>query len=886
MPEKLYLIDGSNHAFRVFHAMPRNMFADGFPTGALLGFANMLRKLERDHEPSSIVVVFDKGPSFRVDLYPDYKGHRPSMPDELREQWPHFQELVEAWGCPYLAIEGIEADDIMGTLATRLASDEREVVLVTGDKDFYQLVGPNVRVYDVMKDKWIDRAEVIERMGVPPERIIDLKGLAGDSSDNIPGVPGVGEKTAAKYLQKYGTIEEVIANAKDIGGKRGAAVEEFAEQARLSAKLATILLDAEQVTLGVEDLQRHERDVKTLRQLFMKWQFRTHLKELQEVEVAAQSEINAEAWTSVSSLAELGVVVSALQEAGEVSTPVSLDLQFTSADLNTCEIQAAGLSWGEDKAAWVQGIPSAELLDALRGVLENARIPKTGHNLKDAVRVLARLGVTLRGIAGDTMLADYLLEPGRNKHGLEDLSLRYLGHTLGSAARPQEGGESQGELFGGASEDTSAKAESAQLSWLLDRDLARRMEERCVAGMLHDIELPLVPILAEMEALGVRVDVDVLQSMSAEYSARAKVVEQQAYDAVGHSFNLGSTKDLRQVLFEELDLPVIKKTPKGAPSTDHSVLEQLAGDHELPRLIVEHRSLVKLQNTYLDALPQAVHPETGRIHTTLHQEVAETGRLSSANPNLQNIPIRSAEGRRIRAAFIPADGYSFLSCDYSQVELRLLAHFAGPGALRDAFGKGQDIHARTASEIFGVELDAVEKDQRSAAKAINFGLIYGMAPPRLARELGIERKEAEAYIERYFERMPEVLAFKEGAIESAKELGYARTLWGRRRTLSELGSRNWGARAAAERLAVNTPIQGSAADLIKLAMVAVHKRLQRDAPEVRMLLQIHDELLFEVPIGQEEQVAALVREEMEGAAPLAVPLHVDAGWGADWNAAH
>ena len=880
MAEKLFLIDGSNHAFRVFHAMPRNMFAAGFPTGALLGFANMLRKLEKEHAPDYTVVVFDKGPSFRVDLYPEYKGHRPSMPDELREQWPHFQELTEAWGCPYLAIEGIEADDVIGTLATRLAGPDRQVTMVTGDKDFYQLLGPNIRVLDVMKDRFVEADDVMERMGVGPDRIIDLKGLAGDSSDNIPGVPGVGEKTAAKYLAKYGDLENVIAHAMEIGGKRGQAVHDNADLARLSAVLGTIVVDAKQVTLTLEDLKSDSRDVQTLRALFMKWQFRTHLKELQAEEVTAHSEVSGEHYKVVSSVAGLAAVAKEIQGSVGVDKPLAIDLRFDSEDLVTCGLQAVGLCWAEDKTVWVQGLSQAQLLEHLGPIFSNLRLAKTGHDLKNAVRVLARLDWPLMGLSGDTLLADYLLEPARNKHGLEDLSLRYLGHTLGQAVQEAEG---QADLF---AKPSAADAEAVHVSWLVNQEVQERLERNGVLGVLRDLELPLIRILAELEGVGVRVDSETLGAMSVEYTERAAQVQQEAFDTVGHTFNLGSTKDLRKVLFEELELPIIKKTPKGSPSTDHSVLEQLADEHELPRKIVEHRSLVKLQNTYLDALPLTVNAHSGRIHTTLHQAVAETGRLSSANPNLQNIPIRSEEGRRIRACFIPADGYSFLSCDYSQVELRLLAHFAGPGALQDAFTRGQDIHARTASEVFGLVLEDVSKDQRSAAKAINFGLIYGMAPPRLARDLKITREEAEAYISTYFERMPEVLAFKEGAIESAKELGYARTLWGRRRVLSELTSRNWMARSSSERLAVNTPVQGSAADLIKLAMIAVHKRLRVDAPDVRMLLQIHDELLFEVPIGQEEQTAAIVAEVMEAVAPLSVPLRVDSGWGKDWNAAH
>lgn len=878
MAKKLFLIDGSNHAFRVFHAMPRNMFAAGFPTGALLGFANMLRRLENEFQPDYMVVVFDKGKSFRVDLFPDYKGHRPEKPEELDLQWPHFQSLIEAWGCPYLAMEGVEADDVIGTLAKRFGGPDVDVTLVTGDKDFYQLVGGPIRVLDIMKDQLLDAEAVATKMhGVGPDRITDLKGLAGDSSDNLPGVPGVGDKTAAKYLAQYGTAEAVVeaAQAGKIKGKRGAAVAEHADMVALCKTLATIKLDCE-IDLSLEDLAAKDRDVKTLRQLFMKWQFRTHLKELQEAEAAATSELDPSVYRQVTTAEGLRDVVASIRDAARRMIPVTLAPETSGSDPMVDTLTGMGLCWGPRDAVFVR-LPEDQLLAGLGPLLEDPRVPKSGHELKTLHRLLARRGMRLRGQMGDTMLADYLLEPARNNHRLQDLSLRYLGHTLGGSQPAQTG------LFAAAEPNA---AEPAHVGWLLQRELAGRMDEMCVSGVLRDVELPLVPLLAKLESAGLCVDTDKLQAMSVEYQARAAEVQARAFEVVGREFNLGSTKDLRQILFTELDLPVVKKTPKGAPSTDHSVLEQLADDHELPSLIVEHRRLIKLDNTYLSALPTFVHPDTGRVHTTLHQEVAETGRLSSSNPNLQNIPIRSAEGRRIRDCFVAAPDTVLLSCDYSQVELRILAHFCGSGSLMDAFVQGQDIHARTASEIFEVPLDQVTKDQRGSAKAINFGLIYGMAPPRLARDLKISVDQARGYIERYFARMPEVKGYLDQAVQDAKDTGYARTLWGRRRTITHLNSRNWQARSLSERLARNTPIQGSAADLIKLAMVAVDKRLEREFFGVRMLLQIHDELLFEVPKGLEQAVADAVREEMEGIAPLRVPLKVDAGWGPTWTDAH
>ena len=883
--KKLFLIDGSNHAFRVFHAMPRNMFAGGFPTGALLGFANMLRVLERDHQPDWVVVCFDNGPSFRTEIYPEYKGHRPNMPDELREQWPHFKELVEAWGHSFLNPTGVEADDVIGTLAWDFVSEDVEVVMVTGDKDFYQLVKPGITILDVMKNKVIDREEVIERFGVPPEKVIDVQGLAGDSSDNVPGVPGVGVKTASKYVQKYGSLEDAIANAADIGGKRGKSMEEFAEQARLSRVLVTIKTDCE-LGLSLDDLEGTERDVKTLRQLFMKWQFRTHLKELQESAAAAKSEIDPSVYRAVTTPEQLDQVLAGIEDARRQQLPLSLDLQADKGDPLSATLTGIGLAWGPKDAAFIPLGPRTEgdgtlfgtkrietlelalVLERLGPVLQDPRVRKTGHRLKVAVRLLARHGIELRGIDGDTLLADYLLEPARTNRTLEDLALRYLGHTL---KKPEDA-------------EMARDAEPAHVAWLLDGELLVRLRENNQLGVYHDIELPLVPVLAELEDRGMLVDVEGLRGMSAELAERLVDIEKRIVEVAGHPFKINSPKELQKVLFEELGLEPLKKTKTGF-STDHATLLHLADQHELPRLIVEWRQLEKLRSTYLDALPEYV-ADDGRIHTWLNQAVAATGRLSSADPNLQNIPVRTEEGRRIRSFFVAPEGQLLLSCDYSQVELRLLAHFAGEGAFMQAFEAGEDIHRRTAGEMFETPLEEVSGEQRSAAKAINFGIIYGMAAPRLAADLKISRERAQDYIDSYNARYPEVKAYMEGRIEAARDEGHSRTLFGRRRTISHLNSRNFFDRSSSERLAINTPIQGSAADLIKLAMVRVARRLEREAPQARMLLQVHDELLFEVPEADVERVAELVREEMEGVAPLKVPLKVDCGWGKSWAEAH
>ena len=877
MAKKLFLIDGSNHAFRVFHAMPRNMFAAGFPTGALLGFANMLRKLEREYSPDWIVCCFDNGPSFRQDLYPDYKGHRPNMPDELREQWPHFQELVEAWGHTFLNPTGVEADDVIGTLAAVFSDDDIDVTMVTGDKDYYQLVTDRAVILDVMKDKVIDVEGVKERFGVGPERVVDIQGLAGDSSDNVPGVPGVGVKTAMGYVTKFGDMEGVIAAAEggEIGGKRGASVAEFAEQARLSKVLVTIKTDCE-LGLLFDDPAGTEKDVKALRQLFVQWQFRTHLKELQEAEADATSEIDPDAYRTLGSPIELDEVLDAIEEARRRQVGIALSVDTDSDDPMSSNITGVGLSWGAEHAVYVPvgahvsgdgTLFGTVRLDTLS--VEDARLRKTGHRLKTARRVLARHGITLRGQAGDVLLADYLLEPARTNRTLPDLALRYLGHTM--KVTPDA--------------PLHMRAERAHVCWLLEGVLLERLDENRQLGVYHDIELPLVEVLAQMEDQGIGVDVDALKAMSAEMVERLAEIESRITEMMGRPIKINSPKELQVVLFEELGLEPIKKTKTGY-STDAATLEKLADVHELPRLIVEWRKLEKLRGTYLEALPTYVSAETGRIHTHLNQAVAATGRLSSADPNLQNIPIRTKEGRRIRECFVADEGHVFVSCDYSQIELRLLAHFCGEGALFDAFEKGQDIHQRTASEVFGVPLDEVSREQRSAAKAINFGLIYGMAAPRLASDLNIPRKQAQEYIDRYFQQYPEVKAYMDGRIERARAEGHSSTLWGRRRTITHLNSRNFFDRSSSERLAINTPIQGSAADLIKLAMVQVARRLEAEAPTTRMLLQVHDELLFEVPEADVERVTELVRQEMEGVAPVRVALKVESGQARTWDGAH
>ncbi len=893
MSRTLYLVDGSNHAFRVFHAMPR-LTAGGQHTGALMGFANLLRWLDREARPDYCAVVFDKGPSFRVDLFPEYKGHRPSMPDELREQWDKLPELIQAWGYEVIIPSGFEADDVIGTLAARYASEELEVRIVSGDKDFSQLVNERVSILDLKggTPKHIDTAAVVERFGVPPERIIDVMGLWGDSSDNVPGVPGIGEKKATKLVQEHGDLEGVLAAAPGIKGKLGESLRTFAEQARLSRTLVTIVTDME-LEQDLAALARRERDTDKLHELFLRYQFRAHMKDLQaEAGAAAGSGIDRAAYRCVTSEAELAAVVAGCRRAGHFS----FDLETTSLDPLQARIVGFALCWSERDAVYVPvGHSEGEQLSfevamaRLRPLLEDPTVGKVGQNLKYDLQVLRALGYQLEGIRGDTMLADYLLETGRASRKLDDIAMRVLGHRMISYKEVTEGlGEEQGFADVPIDSATAYAAEDAHVAWLLDRGFRERLAEEGLEELYRKVELPVISVLADMELEGIGLDVDALAVMQGELAASIAAVEAEIHELAGRAFNVASPKQLAEVLFDEQGFEPLKKTKTGR-STDAATLEALAARHpdqRLPAAVLEYRVLTKLQGTYVEALPQAVSPVDGRVHTSFHQAVAATGRLASMDPNLQNIPVRTAEGRRIRACFTARPGFVFLSADYSQIELRVLADYCGSGTLVEAFAAGEDIHRRTAAEVFGVAPMFVSPDQRRAAKAVNFGIIYGMSAFRLSNELGIPRKRAQRIIDDYFRLYPQVQAYVERAVADAKERGVATTRYGRRRMVPDLGARIRHVREAAERIAVNTPIQGTAADIMKLAMVRVHRRLQRDFPDARLLLQVHDELLIELPEDTLEAVRAAVVEEMGAAAELTVPLLVETGSGRSWDEAH
>ncbi len=863
MPRRLFLVDGSHHAFRVMFALPPQHASDGFPTRVLYGFTLLFQKLMRQWQPDFVAVAFDSGKTFRHELYPAYKGHRPDMPDELRQQWPWLPKLVEGFGYAVVSSPGFEADDVLGTLAVAHGGPDTEVLLVTADKDFAQLVSPYVRILDEAKGAVLGEAEVQARWGVGPSAIADLLALSGDSSDAIPGVAGIGDKTAAQLLAKYGTLDEVLAAAArgEVPGKRGETLAASREVAHLSRRLATIRTDVP----GLPDLPGLlptglQADV--LRPLFERWEFGMVARKL----LPSVDAVDSAGFRVVRTASDLAAAVADARAVGRIAVAP----RFSSGRLTDVAWWTGSHTW------WVPVLarPGTQLDDAeVRGavaqLLGDASIAKVAFDLKGVARRLAAEGWPWAGGAGDPGLLDYVLVAHRRTHGLEDLAQRHLGHTLGYVPDPEPWDV---EVLG------RAACEPACVAGLVERRLLDRLDE----GTRHvydELELPLVPVLGRMEARGIRLDLAALAEVRRDVAKRAQEAEARCHELAGHAFKVGSPQAVSAVLFDELGLPPTKKLPSGGWSTDSASLEGL--DHVLPSAILEYRQLQKLEGTYLARLPEYVGAD-GRIHTDFQQTVAATGRLSSVDPNLQNIPVRTHEGRRIRHCFVPAEGHRFVSCDYSQIELRLLAHITGCRTLLDAFRLGQDIHRRTASEVFHTPIEAVTNELRTAAKAINFGLLYGMSAFRLARDLGIGRSEANAYIEAYFARLPEVSQFIESTRARAQAEGGVRTLYGRRRLLPEITSKNFQERAQAEREAVNTIIQGTAADVIKRAMIRVDSALDGRY----LTLQVHDELLFEVPVGEVDRVGRVVRAAMEGVADLSVPLDVTVAVGDTWANAH
>lgn len=911
----LILVDGSSYLYRAFFASQQADLrtSTGLPSGAVRVMANMMRSLRKQYPDCHVAVVFDaKGKTFRDDIYPEYKATRASMPDDLRSQVVPIHQMIKAMGFPFLMVEGVEADDVIGTLARQATEKQLPVLISTGDKDMAQLVSDHVTLIDTMKDVKTDREGVIEKFGVPPELIIDYLALMGDKVDNIPGMTGVGEKTALALLQGIGSIDEIAANLDKVAalGFRGSKAfadkfREQEEQVRLSYVLATIKTDVA-LEQSLEELQLGPIDKEALLAVYREYELRNLIKELEsggaeESEAESDEEGAAPAaaietdYRCILDEAEFDEWLARLQAA-----PLfAFDTETTSLDYMEARVVGVSFAIEPGKAAYVPfghdylGAPvqlsEALVLGKLKPLLEDPARLKVGQNLKYDRNVLLNHGIELQGIAYDTMLESYVLNSTASRHDMDSLARRYL--NVETISFEDIAGKGVKQLTFNQIELEQAApyaAEDADITLRLHQALWGKLSaEPGLAKVFREIELPLLPVLARMERLGTTIEPKLLHQQSQEIEVRLAELEKQAHELAGQEFNLSSPKQLGEILFTKLGLPIIKKTPKGAPSTAEEVLAELAETYELPRLLMEHRGLAKLKSTYTDKLPLMIKPQTGRVHTSYHQAVAATGRLSSTDPNLQNIPVRNEQGRRIRQAFIPCAGYKLVAADYSQIELRIMAHLSGDKGLLTAFAEGKDIHKATAAEVFGVALDAVTSDMRRSAKAINFGLIYGMSAFGLAKQLGIGRAEAQKYMDLYFERYPGVLEYMERTRQQAEAQGYVETLFGRRLYLPDIKSRNAGLRKAAERAAINAPMQGTAADIIKRAMINVDDWIRGIEDEsIRMLMQVHDELVFEIREEKLEEYIGLIKEKMSGAAELYVPLVVEAGTGDNWDQAH
>ena len=918
----LILVDGSSYLYRAYHALPPLTNSKGKPTGAVKGVINMMRRLQKDYPDSTHVVVFDaKGKTFRDDIYPEYKANRPPMPDDLREQIAPIHQIIEAMGMPMLIIDGVEADDVIGTLAVQATAAKQAVVISTGDKDIAQLVNEHITLINTMNNSVMDREGVIEKFGIPPELIIDYLALIGDKSDNIPGVPGVGEKTALGLLQGLGSLDDIYANLDDVAGLafRGAKtmspkLVDNRELAYLSYELATIKTDVE-MPLHLSELKNGEPDKAALLSLFKDMEFKTWIDEAQsnshtKLAAAAKATVTDELDDLVAAPVDTPVIVKNYQvvlteqdlaiwiDKINSAELVAVDTETTSLDYMRAQLVGISLSTAPGEACYIpfahdyMGAPEQLkpefVLESLKPYLEDPALTKVGQNLKYDMSVLAQHGITLRGIAFDTMLESYVLDSVASRHDMDSLALNYLGEETIKFADVAGKGATQLTFNQVALEQAGPyAAEDADITLRLHQTLWPRVAaEPTLKKVFEDIELPLVPVLSRIERTGALVDDTLLFQQSQELSARLGELETEAWELAGQQFNLASPKQLGEILFEKLQIPVLKKTAKGAPSTKEEVLQELALEYPLPKVLLEHRGLAKLKSTYTDKLPTMINSVTGRIHTSYHQSGTATGRLSSSDPNLQNIPIRSAEGRRVRQAFIAAPGCKLVAADYSQIELRIMAHLSEDPSLLAAFGAGQDIHRATAAEVFGVETDEVTIDQRRSAKAINFGLIYGMSAFGLARQLGINRKQAAEYIELYFTRYPGVQNYMNNIRHTAAENGFVETVFGRRLYLPEINASNGMRRQAAERTAINAPMQGTAADIIKLAMINVHSWLENSDLTSKIIMQVHDELVLEVPEAEMDHVKQGLKDLMESATELLVPLVVDIGVGDNWDEAH
>ena len=919
----LILVDGSSYLYRAYHALPPLTNSKGKPTGAVKGVINMMRRLQKDYPESTLVVVFDaKGKTFRDDMYSEYKANRPPMPDDLRMQIEPIHQIIQAMGLPMLIIDGVEADDVIGTLAVQATTIEQPVVVSTGDKDIAQLVNEYITLVNTMTNTLLDREGVIEKFGIPPELIIDFLALLGDKSDNIPGVPGVGEKTALGLLQGIGGLDAIYSRLDEVAGLefRGAKnmapkLEEHRDLAYLSYQLATIKTDVP-LPLGISELHNEAPDLNLLGDLFADMEFKAWTTELsqgktadtttpsqtpnEDKEASAQSKDSPtkadiqKDYQTVLTESELDEWVACIRTA----ELVAVDTETTSLDYMVADLVGISVAVEAGKAAYIPfghdylGVPdqlTRELVMAkLKPLLEDPTVKKVGQNLKYDMSIFAQHGIALEGIEFDTMLESYVLDSVATRHDMDSLAEKYLDEETIKFADVAGKGAGQLTFNQVALEEAGPyAAEDADITLRLHRALWPQVSaELTLKRVFADIELPLVPVLSRIERAGALVDDTLLFQQSQELAVRIIELEKQAWKLAGQEFNLASPKQLGEILFTKLEIPVLKKTAKGAPSTKEEVLQELALDYPLPKVLLEHRGLAKLKSTYTDKLPTMINRATKRIHTSYHQSGTATGRLSSSDPNLQNIPVRNAEGRRVRQAFIAGQGKKMVAADYSQIELRIMAHLSEDPSLVAAFADGQDIHRATAAEVFSTNPDAVTIEQRRSAKAINFGLIYGMSAFGLARQLNIGRKQAAEYIDTYFDRYPGVLSYMNNVRSSAAEQGYVETFFGRRLYLPEINSRNGMRRQAAERTAINAPMQGTAADIIKLAMISVDDWLEHSGLTSVMIMQVHDELILEVPEHELKQVTEGLAERMENAASLKVPLVVDVGVGNNWDEAH
>lgn len=911
-PAPAILVDGSSYLFRAYHAMPPLTNSDGHPTGAIRGVINMMRSLQKGYPESQIIVIFDaKGKTFRNDMYPEYKANRPSMPDELRVQIQPIHDIIKAMGLPLLVIPDVEADDVIGTLADQATTAKRDVIISTGDKDMAQLVNEHVSLINTMTDTFMDVEGVVEKFGVRPDQIIDYLSLMGDKVDNIPGVEKCGPKTAVKWLTAYETLQGVMDNADAVKGKIGENLRAALDFLPLSYDLATIKLDVE-LEQNLTEIETQPVDKDALLASFTEFEFKTWVTELggkvedkpaakagsdnATEEVTAPVEDIETEYTTIFDQAQLDEWFAKLEKA----ELFAFDTETTS--LNYMDAEIVGLSFAIEagKAAYVplahtyedapEQLDRDAVLAQFKPLLENPDNKKVGQHLKYDAHVLANHGIELKGIQFDTMLESYVLNSVASRHDMDSLAKYYLNtktikfeEVAGKGAKQITFDKVDIEVAGPyAAEDADITLRLHQTLWAQ----LNASDKEDLKSVFENIELPLVDVLTKIEANGALIDAEILHEQSAQLSSRLVELEQQAHDVAGQVFNLGSPKQLAEILFEKLELPVVKKTPKGAPSTAEEVLVQLAEDYELPKLILENRSLSKLKSTYTDKLPLMICERTGRVHTSYHQATAATGRLSSTDPNLQNIPIKSEEGRRIRDAFIAPEGYTMVAADYSQIELRIMAHLSNDEGLLTAFANGIDVHTATAAEVFGVTIENVEPNMRRSAKAINFGLIYGMSAFGLAKQLGIGRNQAQEYVDLYFERYPGVKSYMDNTRADAADTGYVETIFGRRLYLPDIKAKNAPRRQHAERTAINAPMQGTAADIIKKAMIKVDAWLATQEFDAQMIMQVHDELVLEVKTEQLDAFSAKLKEIMEDAAELAVPLIVEVGSGKNWGEAH